>query len=223
MDAAIETIMIALPTLNEEEAIECMINGIRGCVDLPIAVVDGHSTDDTVRLANDLGVDVLMRDLGTGYGCAVQKAMEFAVERKFDWLLIMDCDMTYRPSDITKLTSKTNRADLVIGVRPMKRISPSHRLANRLHSILASKLFSQTVSDINSGMRIMRVVKFSNRLTEPNMGMVAQISAIAMRNGWPIKEVPIEYDKRVGQSKIDILDWFVISWCILRERFKASF
>jgi glycosyltransferase involved in cell wall biosynthesis len=221
MDALTENIMIALPTLNEEKAIEGMVNGIRSCVDLPITVIDGYSKDQTVQIAKGLGVDVFIRSAGTGYGCAIQKALEVAAERKFDWLLIMDCDMTYLPSDITKLTSNTNGADLIIGVRPMHRISPSHRLANRLHSNLARLLFNHPVRDINSGMRMIKVNKFRNRLTEKNMGMVAQISAIAMRNDWSIKEVSIEYGKRVGQSKIDVFDWFVITWCIVRERFNS--
>jgi len=216
-----DSLIIALPTLNEEGAIEQIITGIRRCTELPVMIVDGYSTDATVHLASGLGVDVLLRDAGVGYGCAIQKALEVAAEQKYDWLLIMDCDMTYRPSDIQQLISNANGADLVIGVRPMHRISPSHRLANRLHSNLARLLFNQPVRDINSGMRMMKVDKFRKRLTEKNMGMVAQISAIAMRNDWSIKEVSIEYGKRVGQSKIDVFDWFVITWCIVRERFNS--
>lgn len=221
MAALNDSVLIALPTLDEEGAIEQIISGIRACTELPIMIIDGYSTDATVHIARGLGVDVLTRDAGIGYGCAIQKALEVAEERKFEWLLIMDCDMTYRPGDIQRLISCSRGQDLIVGVRPMNRITPSHRLANWLHSKLASVLFRQPVADINSGLRMFRVDRFKNRLTEKNMGMVAQISCIAMRNKWCVKEVFIGYDKRIGQSKIDVLDWFVISWCILRERFNS--
>ena len=223
METADKKILVALPTLNEEKAIERMIVELRNCVNLPLAIIDGYSTDTTVQIAKKLDAEVFYRTAGKGYGSAIKKALEVASIKGFDWLLILDCDMTYRPGDIYKLVKHVETNDLIIGVRPMNRISPSHRIANQLHSFLASILFNQPVGDINSGMRMIRVSKFSKKLTEGNMGMVAQISSVAMRNNWAIKEVSIEYDKRVGQSKIDIWDWFVISWCIIRERWRPLF
>lgn len=219
MDSASQSVLVALPSYNEELAIEKVIREIRSNVAFPLIVVDGHSTDKTTEIANSLEVEVVDRTAGKGYGCAVQKALEIAVERGFDWLFIIDCDLTYRADEMLKLVSHSKGNDLVVGIRPMQRISFSHRLANRSHNILVSFLHKQRVADINSGMRMLRVSKYTDRLTERNMGMVAQISSIALRNGWSVKEVPIEYDKRIGKSKIDMLDWFVITWTIVRERF----
>lgn len=219
MELTDKNTVIALPTYNEELAIDKMIKRIRSQTDFPIMIIDGYSSDRTVEIAKNLNVEVIERTAGKGYGCAIQKALEVAANRDYDWLIILDCDMTYRPEEIKQLVSSSYQCDLVVGVRPMHRISFSHRLANRSHSLLASVLYNQQVSDINSGMRMLRVSKFVDSLTERNMGMVAQISSIAMRNRWLIRQVPIEYDKRIGDSKIDVWDWFVISWCILREWF----
>lgn len=215
----VEKIIIALPTLNEEGAIEKLVERIRGCTDLPIIIIDGYSTDRTVSIAKQLNLTVYDRkEYGKGYGGGIKKAIEVASSQGFEWLMIMDCDLTYFPEDLSKFMGLQANNDLVVGVRPYEKISFSHRVANRIHNLFAQLIYAHPVNDINSGFRMLRVSLFNNRLTETNMGMVAQISSIAMRNRWRISEIPINYGKRVGKSKIDILDGFVILWCILRER-----
>jgi len=213
---------VVLPTLNEEGSIEQLIGRLRALGDFPIWVVDGFSTDRTVALAESLNVIVLSRkDYGIGYGCAIMTAFDYALEKGFEYVLLLDCDMSYHPEDLPLLYNQEGKPDLVLGCREMASISFFRRFGNRVHSAVASLLFTQKVSDVNTGMRLIRVASFSSYVSERGMGMMPQISGIAMRRGFRVREKKIKYSERVGESKVRFTDAFVILRCIIRERFKS--
>jgi len=215
-------VLIALPTYNEEEAIELMLERIIK-LQILVIVVDAGSTDKTVALAQKWNVPVYDRkEYGRGYGCGILKAIDIASKENYEWLLVLDSDMTYPPEEIPRLIELSKDFDMVIGTRPMNDISFWRRLANNIHTQFASVLFGKEILDINSGMRMIRINKFKGHLSERNMGMIPQISSFAMRNNLRIQEVPIKYEKRIGNSKSDIIDGIVILWCILRERFRSK-
>ncbi len=58
-DIALERISVIIPVLNEEERIEGAIASITPSTHTEVIVVDGGSTDCTVKLVQDLGVQVL--------------------------------------------------------------------------------------------------------------------------------------------------------------------
>lgn len=214
---------VVLPTLNEEQSIELLIRRIQSVGDHPIWVVDGYSEDDTVNIARRLGVTVLTREkFGKGYGCAILRALEYSKDMGIEYLLVMDCDNSYHPEDLPILYDGANGFDLVLGCRNMSSIAPLRRFGNLIHSFTASILFGQRVSDVNTGMRLIRVPSFCSVVTERGMGMMPQISSIAMRLDYTIREVSINYSARKGLSKVRFSDAFVILWCIIRERFGTS-
>lgn len=73
-----EKIAVCLPTYNEEENIEFMVNSIRKVFKGLLFVVDGYSTDKTAEIAHKLGVTVYSRN-ALGKGSAMQKALEVAI------------------------------------------------------------------------------------------------------------------------------------------------
>lgn len=66
---------VILPTKNEEECIGATFDDIRSVAKIPIVVVDGHSTDRTVKIAKEKGVEVIY-DHGFGKGEALRTAFE---------------------------------------------------------------------------------------------------------------------------------------------------
>lgn len=88
-------------TRNEASNIKRAINSVKKWAD-EVIVVDMESTDDTVKIAKDLGAKVYKHD-NVGY---VEPARNFAISKASgDWILILDADEEAPKSLLTKLTS----------------------------------------------------------------------------------------------------------------------
>ena len=87
---------IVLLTLNEEEAIGTVIDELKHEGYENILVVDGYSTDFTVKIAKEKGAKVVLQK-GKGKTGAIKTAIELA---KTPYILVMDADGTYNPKDI---------------------------------------------------------------------------------------------------------------------------
>ncbi|VXD22768.1 Glycosyl transferase, family 2 [Planktothrix serta PCC 8927] len=59
-------ISIIIPVLNEAENIESVISGIQNSENIEIIIVDGGSQDNTVQIAQNLGVNVIVTHRGRG-------------------------------------------------------------------------------------------------------------------------------------------------------------
>lgn len=210
--------MVALPTRNEEESIADVITALKVAGLKDIFVIDARSTDRTVALAEEAGLRVFQRD-GHGKGSGIQKALEVAAHAGGDYLVVVDCDMTYPAYDIPHLLTYIPAYDMVVGARDFRRISWSHRVVNYLHTGLINFLFGARLLDINSGMRVMRVDRFQSLLTAEGFDIEAQITTRALATGLSIKEAPIDFDgtRRKGVSKIHAHDTFIILARILYE------
>lgn len=211
---------VCLPTKNEAASIEKMIDGV-AALGYDMFVCDEESSDGTIELAHKKGINVYQRD-GQGKGFGVQKAIEIAMEQGYEILVLIDCDCSYPVESIPALLELIPEYDIVVGARSMQRIEFSHRLVNYLHTGLVNLLYSASLQDINAGMRAFKVVKFNGQIDAKGFDVEAQMTAVALKNGIRIMEVPIEYRKRKGRSKIRPHDTFVILWRIFIERFRKK-
>jgi dolichol-phosphate mannosyltransferase len=101
-------------TRNEAGGIARVVEALRPHVD-EVLVVDGQSTDDTVRLAEATGARVV-QDNGRGKGDAYQVGIR---EATGGILVFIDADGSHEPADIAKLIAPIveGRAELVIASR----------------------------------------------------------------------------------------------------------
>ena len=207
---------VVLPTYNEEESIAQMINAIRK-LNLPLFVMDEHSRDKTEEIAKSLGVEVYQRE-GSGKGAGLISAINLAGQKGFDIIVIIDCDSSYPVEDIPKLLEYIPEYDMVIGSRNLNDVEFSHRIGNIIHTQAINILFNSRLKDINSGMRAIKVKRMSGLLNANGFDIEAQITIKAIKNKFKIKEIPIKYKERLGQSKIRIKDGFLILSRIIKER-----
>jgi len=211
-------IQVALTTKNEEESIEYMINEIRKVGLNDIYVVDEHSDDKTEEIAKRMGVPVFQRK-GSGKGFGVQMAIDIAIKNKTDILVLPDCDCTYPPKHIPDLLKYFPKYDMVVGKRDFKRVKPLHRLPNIFHTMSINLLYGGRLKDINSGMRAIKVGRFANTIDAKGFDVESQITIKALKKKMKIKEIPIDYQARRGDSKIRIKDGILIEWRIIKELF----
>ncbi len=210
--------LVCLPTYNEIKSIEIMIDRIKD-LKLDLILCDQDSTDGTIEKARSKDIPIYQRE-GCGKGWGVRRALAIAKEKEYDFLVMIDCDCTYLPEEIPSLLKFIKDYDMVVGRRDMKAIQFSHRIVNIFHTLLVNLFFGSRLGDINSGLRAMRVEKFVDLLDAKGFDIEAEISTKAVKHNFRIKEVPIKYRKRIGNSKIKPGDTFRIARRILIERFK---
>lgn len=211
-------VALCLPTLNERHSLEAIVSSIRSLDLFDIFISDAGSNDGTRELAAQLGLPVVEREgLGKGYG--VQSAFEYAYQNGYDYMAIVDCDMTYDIGAFPRLMSERFTCDMVVGARNMKDIALFRRIGNMIHIQAINLLFQSKLTDINSGMRIMRVEKFHQLIDSKNFDVEAQITCRALKNDLKIVELPVDYGARTGESKIVLRDAFEVLFRIFYERF----
>jgi hypothetical protein len=192
----------------------------------PLNISDPHiilAFQDEIRRSDEARYDHRLHSMllvAQGMTCP-----EVAKKLGFDILVTIDCDCTYPAEKILDLLRAIDEgAGMVIGVRNMKNIRPLHRLPNKLHTLAINLLFFRFLGsgnwlhDINSGMRAFRLDKI-RAFRSKGFDIEAEITIRAIKDGLKIREIPVEYEKRVGESKIRIKDGFSILVEIVKERF----
>ncbi|MBI4224567.1 MAG: glycosyltransferase [Deltaproteobacteria bacterium] len=208
--------VVCLPTYNEEESLQEMIDQIRG-LGFDLFVVDAGSGDQTVAIAQQNRVPVYQRD-GKGKGWGVRKAIAVAKQQGFDNLVLIDCDCTYPPQSIPDLLTHLPAYDMAVGQRRITDIPKRNRLPNKFFTAFVNLLFGSRLRDVNSGMRVFKVEGMPP-LDAEEFEVEAQMTIRALKKKLKIKEVPIEYRVRKGETKVRVRDGFVILWGILKEKF----
>ncbi len=193
-------VTIVVPTWNEVEAIGKVIDELREYGYEKILVVDGHSTDGTTDVAAQKGVDVIKQS-GTGKTGALATAVQYVNSA---YLLVMDGDFTYDPAGIEHLLEHGHYYDEVIGARKRgrKNIPLLNRLGNNLISWVFKLLFAVNLSDICSGMYLLRTSAARTlEFTTGGFDIEVEIAAQFANRG-RAADVPINYRSRIGRQKL---------------------
>ena len=197
-----DEVCILIPTLNEAPTIGTLIKEFKALGYNHILVVDGKSTDNTVKLAREAGANVRTQS-GKGKGNAITEAFE-VIEQHY--ILMLDGDGTYSPKDAEKmLTPLFLGFDQVIGDRLMNAeegsFSRLNLFGNHMLNLLFKVAHSRDLHDILSGYRAFTKLAVSQmHLTEKGFEIETEISVEAVRNGQRIMIVPIKYLRRPGTA-----------------------
>jgi len=193
-------VTIVLPTLNEEKGITLLIDELVSLGYRNILVVDGYSTDETALIAGGKGARVILQQ-GDGKTQAIKTAIENTTT---PYLLIMDGDHTYNPGDIERFLTHARNYDYIIGSRINGRhnIPWIHRIGNRLLTKTFNTLMGTGLSDICSGMYLIRT-KAAQRLELKTNGFSTEVEIAAqLATTSKTTQVPVNYRPRIGQAKL---------------------
>lgn len=160
----IKKLLVAIPAYNEEDKIGEVIQNIprkiSGISKVHVLVIDDGSTDNTAKIAGDLGAEVIKNYFNMGYGVAFGKGLQHALDNNFDLMVSIDGDAQFDPKDIPKLIKPIieNNADLVTASRFINknyypRMPLSKFWGNKLMSIFISKLVGKKFYDVSCGFR----------------------------------------------------------------------
>jgi glycosyltransferase involved in cell wall biosynthesis len=208
--AAAKLLSVIIPCLNEAENIEQCVQAAwraleRAGIDGEVIVADNGSEDGSAELAAGAGADVV-HEPRRGYGSAYIAG--FAAARGA-YIVMADADLTYDFEEIPSFVGQLeDGADMVIGDR-MENILPGampwhHRyIGNPLLSRLLNLLFHTGVHDAHCGMRAFRRDRLELlQLRTTGMEFASEMVVRAAKERLDIREIPIEYHPRGGESKL---------------------
>lgn len=219
-------ISVVIPTMNEEETIGALLDGIRKHLaheDIEILIVDTNSRDRTREIAQSKGA-IVVDEPRRGYGRAYKTGFERA---SGEIIVTMDADNTYPPEDIPRLLELIDgdKADFATGDRlstiSKHTMSTMHRFGNRLLNFLALALFFHRFRDTQTGMWVFRKELLGGILPKSDgMPFSEEIKINAVVNGLRFVEVPITYRVRLGEVKLRSWD---DGWKNIRFLFQLRF
>ncbi|MFW6448632.1 MAG: S-layer glycoprotein N-glycosyltransferase AglJ [Halobacteriota archaeon] len=197
-------VCVLVPTLNEAATIGSVIEGLREAGYDRILVMDGGSEDRTRDIAADHGAEVRVQS-GSGKGQAVIEAVE---EIEARYVLMLDGDGTYRPTDADRVLEPVvnGDADHAIGNRFHDMEAGAMTRLNRFGNRMINRLFRfinrRDLNDILSGYRAFSRESFQELdLNASGFGIEAEMTGSAIRHGHRIEEVPIVYQRRPSSSE----------------------
>lgn len=215
-------VSVVMPAYNEAQMVGEQIERIRQVMEhakcvYELIVVDDGSTDETAKIARQHGVQLIRKQFNRGYGAALKTGIASA---KYDWILITDADGTYPTETIPVLLQNIPEYDMVVAARigqnvhiPLVR-RPMKWVLGRLANYLAS----QPIPDLNSGMRVFRklLAEQFEHLLPSGFSFTTTITMALLFNDYRVLYIPIDYHKRVGNSKVRALHAYDFLLVILR-------
>jgi glycosyltransferase involved in cell wall biosynthesis len=156
-------LIIQIPCLDEEATLPATIGDLPRQVDgfdsVELLVVDDGSTDRTVEVAREQGVDHIVRLTNNkGLAAAFQAGLDASLKLGADVIVNTDADNQYSGADVVKLVAPilAGEADMVVGDRRVDQIehfSGSKKALQRLGSWVVRRLSGTEVTDATSGFR----------------------------------------------------------------------
>jgi len=224
---------IIIPTYNEENTIESLINYVQSVkypIEHEIIIVDDASIDRTyekeflIRIKNRQeknNIRIFKNRINRGKGFSVRKGIKRA---RGDIIIVQDADMEYDPQEIPRLLEPVlkGEAEAVYGSRFLDKPHPegmSFRawLANKFLTKLTNILYGLKLTDMETCYKVVKadIIKSFN-LKANRFTFEPEITALLAKKEVKIKELSISYRGRTTKEgkKIGAKD-FVFAIAVL--------
>ncbi len=201
---------VVIPALNEQDSIGEAIRGILAANPTglkQIIVVDNGSIDATATIARHAGAYVIWED-ERGYGAACLAGIA-ALNDSINIVMFMDADGSDNPNEAASIIAPIlcGAADLVIGSRSLGQMDPGamsmpQRFGNWLAPLLVRIIWGVRYTDLGPFRAIRRDKLRQLDMADRDFGWTIEMQVRAAKLGFAVTEVPANYRKRIGVSKI---------------------
>ena len=201
---------VIIPAFNEEEAVGHVVRDIPKELVREVVVVNNASSDRTRQRAEEAGATVLDQPLrGYGNACLLGIAHLRDKERRPDVVVFLDGDHSDHPEELPRLLAPIaeDQADLVIGSRALGTrergsMTPQQVFGNRLACTLMRWLYGVHYTDLGPFRAIRWEALERLGMEDRNYGWTVEMQVKAARQRLPYAEVPVDYRRRIGFSKV---------------------
>jgi dolichol-phosphate mannosyltransferase len=209
---------VIIPMYNEEQgAAACVRSVCSKLAALPypgrLIVVNDGSRDRTGALLDGLQTEfpemlVIHHMHNGGYGAALRTGIAKAVERRFDYAIFMDSDLTNDPADIPKFLECMKRGvDVIKASRfvaggAMQGVPWRRSIFSRGGNLIARFLFRAGISDCTNGFRAVKVeILGAMRLKESGFPIIVEELYQSKWLARSFCEVPVVLTSRAAQLR----------------------
>lgn len=203
-------VCVIIPAFNEENAVGNVVTEIPKDLVQEVVVVNNNSNDQTAVVAAQAGATVL-DERRQGYGFACLKGIEYLQEQSKppDIVVFLDADYSDYPHEMRQLVAPivSEGYDMVIGSRALGRrqrgsMTPQQIFGNWLATTLMRWLYGVKFTDLGP----FRAIRFDKLLAiqmqDTTYGWTVEMQLKAAKMGLKSTEVPVNYRRRVGFSKV---------------------
>ncbi len=202
--------VVIIPAFNEENSVGRVVRDIPAELVQEIIVVNNNSNDQTAVEAARAGATVLDERI-QGYGRACLRGIDYAQQRqpRPDIVVFLDADYSDYPGEMPALVVPilNDSVDMVIGSRALGRrqrgsMTPQQVFGNWLATTLLRWLYGVRYTDLGP----FRAIRFETLLAldmqDKTYGWTVEMQLKAAKQGFTSTEVPVDYRRRIGHSKI---------------------
>lgn len=224
------SITVIIPVFNEEESLPKVIAALPKDIIQDIIVVNNGSTDNSSNIAQDAGCRVVLEP-SRGYGRACLKGIS-SIKKGTDIIVFIDGDYSDHPEQLKELVNPIVKEgyNFVIGSRLLGKrekwsMTPQAFFGNKLACFLMNLFWNYKYTDLGPFRAITLEALNKLNMTDQDFGWTIEMQIKAIKEKLIIKEVPVNYRRRIGQSKISgtIKGTILAGEKILRTIFKYKF
>ena len=223
---------VIIPAFNEEKSIESVLRDVPMDWVREVIVCNNASTDQTEARAKAAGATVINQPL-PGYGNACLKGIEYlqnkSPENQPDIVVFLDGDYSDYPEEIPELIEPIvhQNMDLVIGSRALGQLEdgamqPQQIFGNWLATNLIRLFYGVHFTDLGPFRAIRWPALIALNMQDRDFGWTVEMQVKAAKMKLNCTEVPVNYRRRIGISKISgtikgtILAGHKILWTIFK-------
>lgn len=201
-------ITVIIPAYNEEKSIGKVVNDIpRNIVDYVI-VVNNNSNDSTVEVAKNAGA-IVLDEPRKGYGWACLKGIEHSKTLNSEIIVFLDGDYSDYPQEIPDVLAPIFETDMdmvigsrVLGKREKGSLTPQQIFGNWLATRLIRLFYRAKFTDLGPFRAIKSNALEQLKMADKTYGWTIEMQIKAAKHKMKFCEVPVNYKKRIGISKV---------------------
>lgn len=216
------TLCVVMPVYNEQDAIggvlekwDAMLSGL-GC-EYVIRPYNDGSKDSSLavmqEMAKRLGPQIEVKDKPNGgHGNTILTGYCDAVADGFDWIFQVDSDDEMGPEQFADLWNRREDYDFLVGTRAGRRQSFSRRIISFVSRLCVRLFYGESIWDVNSPYRLMRVSSFKNLFSSIPLSTFAPnviLSGLSARYGLRCFQMPVPQRERVT-GEVSIRKWKLV-------------
>ncbi len=221
---------VIIPAYNEQHAIAKVIGDIPDFV-RHVVVVNNNSNDATKSIAQGAGA-IVVDEPQRGYGkaCLAGMAHLRSLELQPGIVVFLDADYSDYPELMGSVVQPIldGDADMVIGSRAKGQkeggsMTFPQIFGNWLATSLMRWIYKADFSDLGPFRAIRWPELLALNMRDQDYGWTIEMQIKAVKQGLKIAEVPVDYKKRIGTSKVSgtikgtVMAGYKIIWTIIRE------
>lgn len=205
-------LIIQIPCYNEAETLSATLadlpEQVEGFDEVEVLVIDDGSTDETVQVAKDHGVDhVLSLGRNRGLAVAFSQGVHKALELGADVIVNTDGDNQYCGWCIPDLVQpiSAGEADVVVGDRQIDKVrhfSRTKKLLQRMGSWVVRWASGTDVPDAPSGFRALSREAALKLIVFSNYTYTLETIIQAGKKGLIVVSVPVETNEKMRESRL---------------------